>query len=411
MMFNNYERNKQMNKQLFREHGVSTDIVELLTDAQIEHLDKAIKRYRQNGAEKKPKLDVIALHRFNMPKNSSLPILEELLVDHNKLYSSDLENVLCTPTPTGKFEKGIYAIIGKEIFKQKEDIENFPTVRLESTGQVKVLSELILGEFVIADLIRAANFASNDCLRPAMCQVMLASEKGRLVIASTDGHRLFHKETTVRFPSNESYLIPTKLTYFLSKVQMRNATLQHLLHTVKTDTQNIVDGKKEDGFIETPYVRVLLDNDVTYTSKVCSEKYPDYKSIMPTEAEVLYTVDRKELLRTVQYCEQFASAATRLVAFHVAPAAPKIWEISAEDIDFGKSIKKDFPLVKSEKVKKPFYSKRSALLMPVRINANGPGCFGFNAEYLKDVLRALTTEHVIISQKSMESAHIFSEVN
>jgi hypothetical protein len=139
--------------------------------------------------------------------NHIIDILGYCKIENGVLSITNLENTY--QTKAVGYENGIYEILGESLKKINIEISDFP--KIPSNVNIK-LAEINRQELVyILDL--AENFVSNDDLRPQMTGVNLSYKEGKMVIASTDAHKLFRYELS-SFHSQEDFNIILPVEYF-----------------------------------------------------------------------------------------------------------------------------------------------------------------------------------------------------
>jgi DNA polymerase-3 subunit beta len=192
---------------------------------------------------------------------------------------------------------------------------------------------------------------SKEEMRPAMMGTLLEFNEEGLRFVATDGHRLSNLlNKTIKTEIEEKYVVPEKAISVSSK---------------------ILDEKDIKMFMSNTHISFKL-NDIELITRLISQKYPEYKGVIPLENEYELKLKTKELLTAIKRMMLFSSDSnTRRVKFSINE---NNIEISAENIDMGNSGKEN-----------------------IICEYNGtPIDIGFNSQYVSDVLSHLVSEEEII---------------
>ncbi len=161
--------------------------------------------------------------------------------------------------------------------------EEFPELPAINEQQ-SVTYQLNIADFkqTISQVIFAC---SNDATRPVLTGVLWHSFEGDLYAAGTDGYRLAERKM-VKTTSNLSAIVPS-------------STLQEVVRLIHEDIDQV------DVLFDDTQVRFRLgDNEVT--SRLIDGKYPDYRQLIPKNAETHITLETKDLARTAKIAGLFA---------------------------------------------------------------------------------------------------------
>jgi DNA polymerase-3 subunit beta len=184
---------------------------------------------------------------------------------------------------------------------------------------------------------------SKEEIRPAMMGTLFEFSEEGLRFVATDGHRLVNLLfTNISTEATGNFIVAGNVTSILQKV---------------------LDEREVKIYFRQSHATFIL-NDMELIASLISERYPDYKAVIPLENEYTLIVNPKELLSSVKRMMLFTAIKMRKVKLALSP--DKI-EVSAEDIDLGASGK--------EEVASAYDGE------PMEI--------GFNATYLSDVLSHL----------------------
>jgi len=191
---------------------------------------------------------------------------------------------------------------------------------------------------------------SKEEMRPAMMGTLFEFSNNGLRFVTTDGHRLVNLlYKNIKSISNNQYVVPEKAISVLSK---------------------ILDDKDVTIRMNKSSMSFKL-NDIELITRLISQKYPDYASVIPLENELTLKVNTKEILDSIKRMMLFSTNTTKRVKFSISQ---KELDIFAEDVDTGAS--------GEEKVSCEFSGDNLEI--------------GFNCAYVQDVLSHLTSEEEII---------------
>lgn len=128
--------------------------------------------------------------------------------------------------------------------------------------------------------------ASNDTTRPSLTGVFFNSDNGNLYVAATDGYRLAEKKLISNIKSEVKAIVPA-------------STITEVLSSISEDVDE---------------VEILFDEnqvcfrfgEIEITSKYIDGSFPDYRKLIPGEAEVSLELDIAEILRVTKLAALFA---------------------------------------------------------------------------------------------------------
>jgi len=225
-----------------------------------------------------------------------------------------------------------------------EDFPEIPSLQGE-------MSNFVLSGIDLKYALDKTSFAmSKEEMRPAMMGTLFEFSKAGLRFVTTDGHRLVNLLLERKgLPVNDQYVVPERAVSVLSK---------------------ILDDKDVNIYVSKTHMSFML-SDIVLTTRLISQKYPDYSSVIPSENEITLTLKTKELLEVVKRMMLFSTSNTRRVKFSLKK---DFLNISAEDVDLGASGEETIP------------AEYDAKEMEI----------GFNSSYVNDVLTHLSQEEDII---------------
>ena len=232
------------------------------------------------------------------------------------------------------------------------DADEFPEIpSVEADKNAKDINEVLInGEELRSAFEKCAFAMSKEEMRPAMMGTLFEFGDDGLRLVTTDGHRLVNMlNKNIKAAFNQQYVVPERAVSVLLKVLNEKDVKIHLTKT---------------------YVSFKL-NDIELITRLISQKYPDFASVIPLENEFFMKVNTRDIHESIKRMMLFSTSSTRRVKFSITTDA---LEISAEDLDIGAS--------GEEKVICEY--KGDALEI------------GFNSAYVNDVLTHLSSEEEII---------------
>jgi DNA polymerase-3 subunit beta len=236
--------------------------------------------------------------------------------------------------------------------------ESFP----ELPHMPPVLAEIPIG--VLGAMIGRTIFAiSGEESRFTLNGALLVLRPGGLVMVATDGHRLAMTDSVVELPGvTGSYraLLPRKAMQ----------ELQKLAGEANGDALVRFSGDENHLFFELGE-RLLLSRKLT-------GNFPDYERVLPKDHPHAITLNRDEFRGAIERVAQFSDERSRAIRLQVAKGELKIHSSVSDTGESEESI-------------------------PVAYE-DGQVEIGFNAQYLLDFLRAVSTEDVTLMFKDAHSA-------
>ena len=220
--------------------------------------------------------------------------------------------------------------------------EDFP--RLPST---EVQLHEIDCEALLATIDKVGRAASRDESRPVLTGVLVRFEGDKLVMAATDSYRLAVKDTALSAPGPDlDAIIPARALQELARIAAGVESVQLGLH------ENYV---------------IFSAADVWLTSRRIDGQFPNYKQLLPEAFEIELTTPREPLLEVVRRAG--------LMAQRNAPLRLRFADgeltVSAQTQDVGEATES----------------------LPIEYSGEELE-IGFNPEFLRDGLEAITSESV-----------------
>ena len=326
-----------------------------------------------------------------IPSRSTHPVLSNVLLvagpEGIKITGTDLDVSITGGVEGNSIEEGAFALPAKrtfdllrelgpgEVYFKREgsrvSIEQgagkftVSGVEKEEYPAEEILKEKEAEFEVDADelsrLLSKTSFAvSADVARIALSGLYIKFSGEKMIAVATDGHRLtlISRETNSAGDEIEM-LIPAKTVGHLSKM------LGEAAETVKIEI-----GKGTARFIVDGY---------TLSSKLITEKFPDYEQVIPRDNTKTLIVDRGVLMQAVKRASVLSNPMTHLVKFDVTEGKT---ELSCSDYDVGGEAHDEIPVEYSD----------------------DPLPIGFNSNYLLEVLRHIESDEVKLLMKNPLSA-------
>lgn len=226
-----------------------------------------------------------------------------------------------------------------------------------------------------AVISQAGKFVSNDDLRPVMNTLCIdiAEDRSEVTFVASNGHILFkvpHSNNPETGGSN----------FYRS-----GEPTQILVHSSFFRTLSVFDDSEQID-IQTDGKAILFSgNDIEYLCKAVEGKYPNYKSVIPTNNPYYVVVDKKELISVVKRVALFSSASSNIVALK---KDGMFLNVCASDIDFSKKAE-DQVLIADGKCNDGF-------------------SIGFNAHSLLDTVAAIPDDTIRIQLSDPSRAGVLT---
>ena len=332
-----------------------------------------------------------------VPSKSTLPILENILftLNENKLtlVATDMEISMSASIDVRGSENGSIAVPAKRVMDTLRALPDAQIIFNADTGSNKIKmitengeynligessqdypaipefkssNEILIESSVIESIISKTVFSvSTDELRPSMTGLLLQFKEKEMRAVATDGHRLVRIIYTnlPQIKDQKDIIIPAKALNLISKAAESGS------NTISFSSTHIK----------------FTFNNLTLTSRLIEESYPNYESVIPLENDKKLLADRNILLSAVKRVSLYSSNTTHQIRFSMKKDDLKIM---AEDIDFGGEAK--------EKVACSYSAENMEI--------------GFNAMYLMDILSHIDSQEVIFNFSSSVKAAIIKPV-
>lgn len=284
-----------------------------------------------------------------------------------KAFTGDTVSI--TYTGDGKIETcRVLLQCGKTKFKtDTKPLDEFPLI-----PKTKPKHGFQIDPTLIASMIEKTLYAvSTDLTRPALVGTLFRIEKKRLTLVSTDGHRLSRVSTTsmksqdVR-KTQDTIVHASSLKLLKTYVEKKGSLWVHI-------------GEK---YIQFSDYNEHGEESMQIISKIIEDPFPKFENVIPQNMENTCTLSREDFLDAVKRISVFSDVLTHQINLQVKKT--KVTLI-AHTQDTGTA---------SEDLK-----------------CKGSGSFevGYNANYLKQVLKTLENEEITLSMESAAHAGLIEE--
>lgn len=272
-------------------------------------------------------------------------IVSEVEEGDVSLLSSDDEKISITAG------KGKYEIMGRpgDEFPALPNISTRNTIEVDSKVFLRMIQKTVMA-------------VSRDELKPALTGVLLQVRKNELRSVATDGHRLvcFIRKDFSSPEYEREIIIPVK---FLN-----------LLPSYLTDEGKI------NLVISENHVMMETDSSLIL-SRIIDERFPDYESVIPSDNDKLITTDVNYLSAVLRRVSIFSNKTTHQISLSLTKELSKITTLDQES--------------------------RSSADESLDIVFEGDDLtIGFNAEYLREIVKNVDTKQVLIKLKTPISASL-----
>lgn len=231
----------------------------------------------------------------------------------------------------------------------------------------------------LALMLRSVSYAqSTDENRYILNSVFFNFSEGKLSLVATDGRRLamISRDMKIDHEDEGSIILPAKTVTELEKLlsQGKMVKISFNERQVAFDIE-VGEDSSNSG----------LTGSIYLVSKIVEGSYPNYKQVIPKEAEHRIKVERELMLETVQRVALMTNDKQNSVKLKIAD---NCLEISGESAELGEAKE------------------------PIEVEYTGPEVkIGFNPEFLLSPLRNLTKDEVFFEFKDEMSPGVFKTLD
>lgn len=231
----------------------------------------------------------------------------------------------------------------------------------------------------LALMLRSVSYAqSTDENRYILNSVFFSFSEGKLSLVATDGRRLalISRDMKIDREDEGSIILPAKTVTELEKLLSQG----NMVKISFSDRQVAFDIEVGEESANNG-----LSGSIYLVSKIVEGSYPNYKQVIPKEAEHRIKVERELMLETVQRVALMTNDKQNSVKLKIAD---NCLEISGESAELGEAKE------------------------PIEVEYSGPEVkIGFNPEFLLSPLRNLTKDEVFFEFKDEMSPGVFKTLD
>ena len=222
-----------------------------------------------------------------------------------------------------KAKGGRWSITGEDPndFPLSGEIENPKSIQIENSLLSKYLA-------------KAIHAASHDELRRSMNGVFFEIKSGEFRVVSTDGHRLVKiiKQNFDYEGDKLSMLVPIKTCQMITR--LFKGSYKNTEQKGEEENKDMEEVSAEPGSSVTIYFsNEFLQcsyNNITITSRLIDDTFPNYESVIPTDNEKKMKTDRTLLIGSVKRSIIMSDQVTNRTSFNIAGSELKVNSVNNE---------------------------------------------------------------------------------
>lgn len=229
---------------------------------------------------------------------------------------------------------------------------------------------------------KAVHAASTDELRRNMNGVYFEMKSGELKVVATDGHRLVRiiKSDFDYKGEKLTMLVPVKTCTLITKLLRAGNKVIDLkkddaVEEPKSDELEMTDNSKTELYFSNDFLKCQFNN-VTVTSRLIDDTFPNYESVIPTDNEKILKVERSELVSSVKRCIILSDQITNRTSLSVADSELKVKSANNE------------------------YGTDSEEVIECNFTETEEFEIAFNGKYLLDALQQFDTKEILFDLNS-----------
>lgn len=236
-----------------------------------------------------------------------------------------------------------------------------------------------LGPQELLNMLRSVSYAqSSDENRYILNSVFFNFSEGKLTLVATDGRRLalISRDMKIDREDEGSIILPAKTVSELEKLltQGKNVKISFNDRQVAFDIE-VGEESSSNGLVGSIYL----------VSKIVEGSYPNYKQVIPKEAEHRIKVERELMLETVRRVALMTTDKQNSVRLKIFD---NCLEISGQSSDLGEAEE------------------------PIEVEYDGPEVqIGFNPDFLLSPLSNLTKDEIFFEFKDEMSPGVFKTLD
>ncbi len=252
--------------------------------------------------------------------------------------------------------------------------EDFPELPISAQSEVQQLPTIAL-----IDGLRGALIAcSQDETKQILTGVNLKVEAEKLEFAATDGHRLSVVEA---YPENVDGIEPDAVKSLELTVPARALRELEKMLGSKPATEKV---GLHLGAGQVVFEWQTSQGQQQLTTRTLEGRYPDYRMLIPQRFDKQVTIDRKQLVSSLERIAVLADQHNNLVKFTISNSEQSVYlSVEAQDIGSGQES------------------------LPAQVSGDDIE-IAFNVRYLLDGLKTINTQEISINLNGVLEQVIFS---
>ncbi len=231
----------------------------------------------------------------------------------------------------------------------------------------------------LLNMLRSVSYAqSTDENRYVLNSVFFNFAEEKLTLVATDGKRLalISREIKLDHEDEGSIILPAKTVAELEKLLTQGKSVKISFNNRQVAFDIEVGEESENNG---------LTGSIYLVSKILEGNYPNYKQVIPKEAEQRIKIERELMLEAVQRAAIMASDKQKLVKLKMTK---NLLEISCQSVDVGEANE------------------------PIEIEYDGPEVqIGFNPDFLQSPLSRLTKDEIYFEFKDENTPGVFKTLD
>ncbi len=231
----------------------------------------------------------------------------------------------------------------------------------------------------LLNMLRSVSYAqSTDENRYVLNSVFFNFAEEKLTLVATDGKRLalISREIKLDHEDEGNIILPAKTVAELEKLLAQGKSVKISFNNRQVAFDIEVGEESENNG---------LTGSIYLVSKILEGNYPNYKQVIPKEAEQRIKIERELMLEAVQRAAIMASDKQKLVKLKMTK---NLLEISCQSVDVGEANE------------------------PIEIEYDGPEVqIGFNPDFLQSPLRSLTKDEIYFEFKDENTPGVFKTLD
>lgn len=229
------------------------------------------------------------------------------------------------------------------------------------------------------NMLRSVSYAkSTDENRYVLNSVFFNFSEDKLTLVATDGKRLalISREIKLEQEDEGSIILPAKTVTELEKLLTQGAAVKISFNNRQVAFDISVGEESANNG---------LTGSIYLVSKILEGNYPNYKQVIPKEAEQRIKVERELMLDAVQRISLMASDKQKLIRLKMSKNS---LEVSCQSVDVGEANE------------------------PIEIEYDGPEVqIGFNPDFLQSPLSNLTKDEIYFEFKDENTPGVFKTLD